>query len=83
MFDATTNRGAEAVPLSGSGGFTSDRIEAVCSCKTIFVRFDLNDYSIPPETVGRPLTLSQRIPRGASSSVQRKSLIHAPMIAVN
>ena len=37
--------------------FTSDRIEAVCSRKTIYIRFDLNDYSIPPEAVGRPLTL--------------------------
>ena len=37
--------------------FTTDRIEAVRSHKTIYVRFDLNDYSIPPEAVGRPLTL--------------------------
>ena len=29
----------------------------VCSHKTIYVRFDLNDYSIPPAAVGRPLTL--------------------------
>lgn len=27
------------------------------SGKTIYVRFDLNDYSIPPTYVGRPLTL--------------------------
>jgi transposase len=37
--------------------FDTDRIETVCSRKTIYVRFDLNDYSIPPEAVGRPLTL--------------------------
>ena len=37
--------------------FSTDRIEAVCSRKTIYVRFDLNDYSIPPEGVGRALTL--------------------------
>ena len=37
--------------------FATDRIEAVQSAKTIYVRFDLNDYSIPPEAVGRPLTL--------------------------
>jgi hypothetical protein len=37
--------------------FSTDRIETVCSHKTIYVRFDLNDYSIPPEAVGRPLTL--------------------------
>ena len=29
----------------------------VRSAKTIYVRFDLNDYSIPPEAVGRQLTL--------------------------
>jgi hypothetical protein len=38
--------------------FSTDRIEAVSSRKTIYVRFDLNDYSIPPEAVGRPLTLA-------------------------
>ena len=37
--------------------FSTDRIEAVRSGKTIYVRFDLNDYSIPPESVGRQLTL--------------------------
>ena len=38
--------------------FSTDRIEAVSSCKTIYVRFDLNDYSIPPEAVGHPLKLA-------------------------
>src|SRR5271165_3533673 len=38
--------------------FSTDRIEAVSSRKTIYVRFDLNDYSIPPEAVGRELTLA-------------------------
>jgi transposase len=37
--------------------FSTDRVETVCSRKTIYVRFDLNDYSIPPEAVGRQLTL--------------------------
>jgi hypothetical protein len=37
--------------------FNTDRMENVCSRKVIYVRFDLNDYSIPPEAVGRPLTL--------------------------
>jgi transposase len=37
--------------------FSTDRIEAVCSRKTIYIHFDLNDYSIPPDAVGRPLTL--------------------------
>jgi transposase len=38
--------------------FSTDRIESVRSRKTIYVRFDLNDYSIPPEVVGRQLTLA-------------------------
>lgn len=38
--------------------FGTDRIEAVRSAKTIYVRFDQNDYSIPPEAIGRPLTLA-------------------------
>ncbi|HEY7386865.1 MAG TPA: IS21 family transposase [Bryobacteraceae bacterium] len=37
--------------------FNTDRIEQVHSRKTIYVHFDLNDYSIPPRAVGRPLTL--------------------------
>src|SRR5215831_15559743 len=50
--------------------FPADRIETVHSHKTIYIRFDLNDYSIPPEFVGRPLTLvasdtSVRILNGA------------------
>ena len=35
-----------------------DRVAAVASGKTPYVRFDLNDYSIPHDLVGRPLTLS-------------------------
>lgn len=38
--------------------FSAVRIETVRSHKTIYVRFDLNDYSIPPEAVGRTLTLA-------------------------
>jgi transposase len=37
--------------------FNTGRIQPVRSRKTIYVHFDLNDYSIPPEAVGRPLTL--------------------------
>ena len=37
--------------------FECDLIKPVRSGKTIYVRFDSNDYSIPPEAVGRPLTL--------------------------
>jgi len=37
--------------------FESDRLVPIHSGKTIYVRFDLNDYSIPPTAVGRPLNL--------------------------
>jgi transposase len=37
--------------------FETDLIKNVRSNKTIYVRFDLNDYSIPHTCVGRPLTL--------------------------
>jgi transposase len=37
--------------------FETDLLRTVRSDKTIYVRFDLNDYSIPPHAVGRPLTL--------------------------
>jgi Mu transposase, C-terminal domain len=37
--------------------FSTDLVVPVRSRKTIFIRFDLNDYSIPPEAVGRSLTL--------------------------
>src|SRR5664280_1910065 len=37
--------------------FNTDLILPIRSAKTIYVRFDLNDYSIPPEVVRRPLTL--------------------------
>jgi transposase len=37
--------------------FETDLVLPVRSYKTIYVRFDLNDYSISPESVGRPLTL--------------------------
>jgi transposase len=37
--------------------FSTERIVAVRAAKTIYVRFDQNDYSIPPEAVGRQLTL--------------------------
>jgi len=37
--------------------FDCDLVRPVQSDKTIYVRFDLNDYSIPPSAVRRPLTL--------------------------
>jgi transposase len=38
--------------------FPTECIVPVQSRKTIYVRFGLNDYSIPPQAVGRPLTLA-------------------------
>jgi len=37
--------------------FETDLVTTVSSRRTIYIRFDLNDYSIPPSVVGRPLTL--------------------------
>jgi hypothetical protein len=37
--------------------FPTALIIPIRSAKTIYVRFDLNDYSIPPEAVGQQLTL--------------------------
>jgi hypothetical protein len=37
--------------------FNTDYVGPVRSAKTIYVRFDGNDYSIPPQAVGRTLTL--------------------------
>ena len=37
--------------------FDMDRTVTVQSGKTHYIRFDLNDYSIPPDAVGHPLTL--------------------------
>lgn len=36
----------------------TDHVATVHSQKTPYIRFDLNDYSIPPEAVGRELTLA-------------------------
>ena len=38
--------------------FDSDQLLPVQSRKIIYVRFDLNDYSIPPAAIGRPLVLA-------------------------
>jgi len=38
--------------------FPTELVLPVRAAKTIYVRFDLNDYSIPPEAVGRQLTIA-------------------------
>ena len=37
--------------------FSTERMQPVRAAKTIYVRFDRNDYSIPPHAVGKSLTL--------------------------
>jgi transposase len=44
-----------ALPVNA---FDTDLVKPARSDKTIYVRFDKNDYSIPPEAVGKPLTLA-------------------------
>jgi transposase len=64
------------LPLSAHP-FDCDLLTPVCSRKTIYIRFDRNDYSIPPEAVGRPLSLvasdtTVRILDGASLIAQHR-----------
>jgi transposase len=54
--EAFREEAAHLLPLP-EHPFETDLVIPVRSEKTIYVRFDLNDYSIPPEAVGRPLTL--------------------------
>jgi transposase len=37
--------------------FSCDLVRTLRADKTLCVRFDLNDYSVPPQTLGRPLML--------------------------
>ena len=55
--DAFINEQPRLLPLP-QHPFSTEHIVAVRSAKTIYVRFDGNDYSIPPEYVGRSLTLA-------------------------
>lgn len=40
--------------------FSCEKVQAVRSAKTPYIRFDRNDYSVPPELVRMPLTLVAR-----------------------
>jgi transposase len=67
---------AQLLPLPAHP-FETDLVSPIRSEKKIYVRFDLNDYSIPPEVVGRPLTLvasetSVRILDGQSEIARHK-----------
>jgi len=54
--EAFREEAAHLLPLP-EHPFETDLVMPVRSEKTIYVRFDRNDYSIPPGAVGRPLTL--------------------------
>ena len=54
--EAFREEAAHLLPLP-QNPFGTDLVTSVRSEKTIYIRFDLNDYSIPPDAVGRPLTL--------------------------
>ncbi len=55
--DVFVEEQARLLPLPAHP-FDADLIVSAGSGKTIYVRFDLNDYSIPPDAVGRELTLA-------------------------
>lgn len=56
VIEAFTEEKPRLLPLPVNA-FECDLIKPVRSGKTIYVRYDGNDYSIPPEAVGRPLSL--------------------------
>ena len=54
--EASAEEQPRLLPLPANP-FNTDLVLPVRSAKTIYVRFDLNDYSIPPEAIRRQLTL--------------------------
>jgi transposase len=55
--DAFTEERTTLLPLPAHP-FSSDLLLSVQTGKTIYVRFDLNDYSIPPSAVGRSIVIA-------------------------
>jgi hypothetical protein len=55
--DAFREEQPRLLPLPAHA-FDSDLMVGARSRKTIYLRFDLNDYSIPPDVVGQELTLA-------------------------
>jgi hypothetical protein len=51
--------------------FETDLLLSVSSRKTIYIRFDRNDYSIPPDAVGKSLSLAVSDTQCASSKARR------------
>jgi len=58
--EAFTQEQARLLALPGDA-FPTDEIRAVSAGKTPYVRFDLNDYSIPHTCVARTLTVAARL----------------------
>lgn len=56
VFDAFKQEQTRLLPLPVHA-FSTDLMRPIRSDKTIYLRFDLNDYSIPPAAVGKQLTL--------------------------
>jgi len=57
VLDALKEEQPRLLPLPAHP-LETDLLAPVKSDKTIYTRFDLNDYSIPPEAVGKQLTLA-------------------------
>src|SRR5262249_60664300 len=85
---AHTRKWPDDQPRSGAGAFAdeeprllplpahpfeTDLLLSVSSKKTIYVRFDRNEYSIPPAAVGKPLSL-------AASDTQRRIFEGTPLL---
>jgi len=56
VIDAFTQEKPRLLPLPGNA-FDTDLTKPVRSDKTIYIRFDQNDYSLPPDAVRKHLTL--------------------------
>jgi transposase len=87
--DVFAEEQARLLPLP-THPFDTDLMLSVHAQKTIYIRFDLNDYSIPPQAVGRPLTLiasdsvvrildgTQEIARHARSYDRHQQVLYPP-----
>jgi transposase len=64
--------------------FSCDATRTVYADKTLCVRFDLNDYSVPPQALGRALTLvASPVPFACSTAPPKSLPLTAPMTATS
>ena len=77
--DALDEERPRLLPLP-EHAFSCEIVRAICSGKTPYIRFDLNDYSIPHHLVGKPLTLiaTERDVRIANAAVGGHVFAHHP-----